>query len=135
MNKQSHIYIFHTLYWISQQLLFLYIYLKSMRSISDVVYLLPLLFSPIANLGQLYATSHYHWTAWLLLCAKLWCLKNERHFVVKINVLWFLWLHIHFDVDVNLLKSALVFILKRWIQGKFRLSRGMKGMFCNIRRY
>ncbi|KAF7669310.1 hypothetical protein LDENG_00212620, partial [Lucifuga dentata] len=54
------IYIFHTFCWTYQQLVFLYIYLKSLRSISDIVYLLPPLFSPIANLGQLYATSYSH---------------------------------------------------------------------------
>lgn len=83
-NRQSFIYIFHTLYWITRQLMFLYIYLISMRSISDIVYLLPLLFSPIANLGQLYATSHSHLTVWLLLCAKQQCQQNERCFVVEI---------------------------------------------------
>jgi len=60
LNRQSYIYIFHTLYWISRKLVFLYIYLKSMLSISNIVYLLPLLFSPVANLGQLYAASHSH---------------------------------------------------------------------------
>lgn len=63
LNRQSYIYIFHTLYWMSRKLVFLYIYLKSMLSISNIVYLLPLLFSPVANLGQLYAASHSHWTA------------------------------------------------------------------------
>lgn len=37
-----------------------------MRSISNIVYLLPLLFSSIANLGQLYATIVIL-SAWLLL--------------------------------------------------------------------
>lgn len=41
-----------------------------MRSISNIVYLLPLLFSSIANLGQLYATIVIL-SAWLLLGGKL----------------------------------------------------------------
>lgn len=74
-KSKSSVYIFHTRYWVSQQLVLLCIYLKSMRSISDIVHLLPLLFSPIANLGQLYATRRSHWIAWLLLCAKRKCLE------------------------------------------------------------
>lgn len=65
MKQKNYLYFSYILFdfiflIVSQKLVFLYIYIQSTRSISDIVYLLPLLFSLLANLGQLYATSHFH---------------------------------------------------------------------------
>lgn len=58
--------IFHTLYWISSKLFSMH--LPKWGCPHYVVYLLPLLFSSIADLGQLDATSHSEFLA-VLGCA------------------------------------------------------------------
>lgn len=59
---------------------FVCIYFKSKWSISNIVYLLPLLFSFIANLGQLFATKAIL-SAWLLFrCASQEGLNNLKVF-------------------------------------------------------